>query len=227
MPVFVFPPAPPVVLEVAAGGLFPVRRVYCVGRNYEAHVREMGGNPEREAPFFFSKPASAITSAPTVPYPPATRDLHHEGELVVAIGKGGADIEPARALDHVYGYAAGVDLTRRDLQSELRKVGRPWEMAKGFDFAGPCGILHPAADIGHPATGAITLSVNGAERQKGDLSEMIWSVPEVIGHLSRFVSLEVGDLIYTGTPEGVGPLVRGDRVEVRIAGVGAHVFTIV
>ncbi len=223
---FVLPPAAPTVLDVAGGGLFPIRRVFCVGRNYAAHAREMGGNPDREPPFFFTKPADAISSAPTIPYPPATRDLHHEGELVVAIGAGGADIAQERALDHVFGYTVGVDLTRRDLQSALRKEGRPWDMAKGFDFAGPCGILRPAADIGHPSKGAITLSVNGVQKQAGDLADMVWSVPEIVAILSGLVALAPGDLIFTGTPEGVGPLARGDRVEVRAAGIGGHVFTL-
>ncbi len=224
---FVIPPPAPTCLAVEGGGLFPVRRVFCVGRNYAAHAREMGGDPNREPPFFFTKPADAVTSAATVPYPPETKDVHHEGELVVALASGGANIAAADALKHVFGYAAGCDLTRRDLQSALRKEGRPWDMAKGFDFAGPTGIVSPAAKIGHPDKGAITLSVDGVQRQKGDLADMVWSIPEVISILSRYVVLAPGDLIFTGTPEGVGPVVRGNTIEVRIAGVGSHAFQIV
>ena len=224
---FLVPPHPPTVLEVAGGGLFAVRRVFCVGRNYAAHAREMGGDPNREPPFFFTKPADAVSSRPVIPYPPETKDVHHEGELVLALKSGGARIAAKEALDHVFGYAAGVDLTRRDLQAALRKEGRPWDMAKGFDFSGPCGVIQPVAAIGHPEKGAIVLSVDGREKQKGDLSDMVWSVPEIIAALSRYVALAPGDLIYTGTPEGVGPLARGSRVEVRAAGVGTHVFTIV
>ncbi len=224
---FLVPPHAPTVLEVNGGGLFAVRRVFCVGRNYAAHAREMGGDPNREPPFFFTKPADAVSSQPQIPYPPETKDVHHEGELVVALGKGGARIPAAAALDHVFGYAAGCDLTRRDLQAALRKEGRPWDMAKGFDLAGPTGIIHAASRIGHPAKGAITLSVDGVERQKGDLADMVWSIPEIIESLSRYVALAAGDLIFTGTPEGVGPVVRGNRIEVRVAGVGAHVFQVV
>lgn len=224
---FVIPPPAPTCLAVEGGGLFPVRRVFCVGRNYAAHAREMGGDPNREPPFFFTKPADAITSAATVPYPPETKDVHHEGELVVALERGGVDIAAADALGHVFGYAAGCDLTRRDLQSALRKEGRPWDMAKGFDFAGPAGIISPAAKIGHPSKGAITLSVDGVQKQKGDLADMVWSIPEIIAILSRYVALAAGDLIFTGTPEGVGPVVRGNTIEVRIAGVGTHAFQVV
>jgi len=224
---FLVPPHAPTVLEVAGGGLFAVRRVFCVGRNYAAHAREMGGDPNREPPFFFTKPADAVSSQATIPYPPETKDVHHEGELVVALKSGGARIAAKDALDHVFGYAAGVDLTRRDLQAALRKEGRPWDMAKGFDLAGPTGVIHAAAQIGHPAKGAITLSVDGVEKQKGDLADMVWSIPEIIESLSRYVVLAAGDLIFTGTPEGVGPLARGNKVEVRVAGVGAHAFQIV
>jgi len=227
MAFFVFPPTAPTVLDVIGGGLFPVRRVFCVGRNYAAHAREMGGDPNREPPFFFTKPADAISSAPSIPYPPETKELHHEGELVAAIGAAGARIDPGVALDHVFGYAAGCDLTRRDLQAALRKEGRPWDMAKGFDFAGPCGPLNPATAIGHPRSGAITLAVDGRERQRGDLADMVWSIPELIANLSRFVALAAGDLIFTGTPEGVGPVGRGARIEVKVAGVGAHSFQLV
>ena len=224
---FLVPPHAPTVLEVMGGGLFAVRRVFCVGRNYAAHAREMGGDPNREPPFFFTKPADAVTSAPTVPYPPETKDLHHEGELVVAIGRGAARIAARDALGCVFGYAVGCDLTRRDLQAALRKEGRPWDMAKGFDFAAPTGTIFAASQIGHPNAGAITLAVDGVEKQKGDLADMVWSIPEIIEYLSRYVALDAGDLIFTGTPEGVGPLARGNKVEVRVAGLGAHAFQVV
>ena len=218
---FVIPPPAPVAVPVDGGGLFPVRRVYCVGRNYAAHVREMGGDPTREEPSFFTKPADALlTGGADMPYPPATRDVHHEMELVVAIGRDGTDIAAENATAHIYGYAAGLDMTRRDMQARLRKEGKTWDMAKGFDHSGPIGVIAPAAQIGHPASGRIELSVNGAARQDSDLSQMIWSVPEIIAHLSRLIRLAPGDLIFTGTPEGVGPVQRGDQLEGRIAGVG-------
>ena len=214
-------------LPVAGGAdLFPVRRIYCVGRNYAAHVREMGFDPDREPPFFFSKPADAIVvcadpaAPPAVAYPPATSNFHHEMELVVAIGKGGADIKLEAATDHIFGYAAGLDMTRRDLQFAARDKGRPWDMSKGFDQSAPCGPIAPVARIGHPARGRIELKVNGQTRQKADLGELIWNVPETVAYLSGLVRLEPGDLIYTGTPEGVGPVVRGDLLEGEVEGVG-------
>jgi fumarylpyruvate hydrolase len=216
-----------VVVPVSGAGLFPVRRVYCVGRNYLEHVREMG-NDERDPPFFFSKPADAlVVGGGTVPYPSETKDVHHEIELVVAIGKDGSGIDAEDALRHVYGYAAGIDLTRRDLQAEAKSKGRPWEMAKGFDHSAPIGEIAPAAVIGHPATGAITLSVNGTERQRGDLGDQIWAVPDTIAYLSRFVALKAGDLIFTGTPAGVSAVVAGDRLSGEIAGVGTVTAQIV
>ena len=218
---YVLPPPPPVAIPVAGGGAFPVRRVFCVGRNYAAHAREMGGDPNREPPFFFTKPADALLpGGADMPYPPATADLHHEMELVVAIGRGGAGIAEDAALDHVWGYAAGLDMTRRDLQAQAKKDGRPWDMAKGFDHSAPIGLLHPAATIGHPARGRIALSVNGTPRQAGDLADQIWRVPEVVAFLSRLVTLAPGDLIFTGTPEGVAAAVRGDLLEGEIEGVG-------
>lgn len=218
---YVLPPPPRVAIPVAGGGAFPVRRVFCVGRNYAAHAREMGGDPNREPPFFFTKPADALLpGGADMPYPPATADLHHEMELVVAIGRGGAGITEDAALDHVWGYAAGLDMTRRDLQAQAKKDGRPWDMAKGFDHSAPIGLLHPAATIGHPARGRIALSVNGAPRQSGDLADQIWRVPEVVACLSRLVALAPGDLIFTGTPEGVAAAVRGDVLEGEIEGVG-------
>ena len=214
-------PAPPVVgVPVQGGGFFPVRRVYCVGRNYAEHVKEMG-NDLRDPPFFFAKPADAVViDGGSIAYPPQTADLHHEIELVVAIGRDGTGIGEHAALDHVYGYAAGLDMTRRDLQALAKKAGRPWTMAKGFDQSAPIGSIAPASVIGHPAKGAITLSVNGAERQRGDLSEQIWSVPETIAFLSRLVTLRAGDLIMTGTPAGVGAVRRRDVLEGAIDGVG-------
>lgn len=205
-------PAPaPTLVDVVGGGSFPVRRVWCVGRNYAAHTREMGGDPSREPPFFFAKPADAVVPGGDIPYPPQTANFHHEIELVVAIGKGGADIATTAALDHVFGYATGIDLTRRDIQADARMAGRPWDMAKGFDFSGPCGPILRAADF-DPSAGRIRLDVNGETRQLADLGDMIWSVPETIAELSRYVAIAPGDLIFTGTPEGVGALVRGDRV---------------
>jgi fumarylpyruvate hydrolase len=214
-------------LPVAGGGLFPVRRVFCVGQNYADHAREMGGDPGREPPFFFTKPADAVTVAPRVPYPPATVRLDYEGELVVAIGSGGAGIAVDKALDHVFGYTVGCDLTRRDLQAAARKIGRPWDMAKGFDCSAAVGVVHPASAIGHPAKGRIRLAVNGVDKQDGDLDQMIWSVPEIIACLSGYVTLAPGDLIFTGTPAGVGPVVRGDEVRITVDGVTSHLFTLV
>lgn len=222
MPVFVIPPPPvPVVPVQDEAAVFPVRRIFCVGRNYSEHIREMG-NDTREPPFFFTKPADALVPGDaTVPFPPATDDLHHEAELVVAIGKGGQDIPAETALDHVWGYAPGNDLTRRDLQAEAKSMRRPWDMAKGFDRSAVCGPLWPASRIGHPTAGRITATVDGDLRQQGDLSEMIWPVPDVIACLSRLVTLAPGDLIYTGTPSGVGPLRKGQTCTVEIEGLGS------
>jgi fumarylpyruvate hydrolase len=218
---YVVAPPPVIVVPVAGGGVFPVRRVFCVGRNYAAHAREMGGDPTREPPFFFTKPADAlVTGGADAPYPAATANLHHEMELVVAVGKGGAEIPVANALDHVFGYAAGLDLTRRDLQDEAKAARRPWDMSKGFDASAPIGVIAPAAAIGHPASGRIALRVNGAMRQTGDLADQIWPVPDIVAALSRLVRLAPGDLIFTGTPEGVGTLERGDVAEGEIEGVG-------
>lgn len=207
---------------------FPVRRIYCVGRNYAAHAREMGMSVPPEVPIFFMKSAdSVVEHGGTVAYPPLTSNLHHEVELVVAIGRGGRDIPADTALDHVFGYAVGIDLTRRDLQAAAKRAGEPWDMAKSFDQAAPCGPIAPAAAVGHPRQGVIALEVNGSQRQHGELADMIWPVAEIIRHLSRFAALAAGDLIYTGTPEGVGPLVRGDRVTGRVDGVGSITVTIV
>ncbi len=200
---------------------FPVRRIYCIGRNYAAHALEMGSDL-REPPFFFLKPSDAVVPGDdtTIPYPPKTSDFHYEGELVVAIGKGGKDIPETSANDHIFGYGLGLDMTRRDLQGAARDKGRPWDMGKGFDKSAPCGTIVPASKIGHPDKGTIWLKVNGKERQTGDISDMIWNVPESIAYLSGLVELQSGDLIYTGTPEGVGAVVSGDVIEVHIDGVG-------
>jgi fumarylpyruvate hydrolase len=202
---------------------FPVNRVFCVGRNYAAHAREMGKDPDREPPFFFMKPANAVVDAakPTgVPYPPKTKNYHHEIELVVAIGKGGRDIGIASALVHVYGYAVGLDMTRRDLQLEARDKGRPWEFGKSFALSAPVGALYRAEDISHPSTAAITLTVNGQPRQSSDIAKLIWSVSECIACLSEYETLEPGDIIMTGTPEGVNAVVAGDVMRGAIAGLG-------
>ena len=192
---------------------FPVRRIYCVGRNYAAHARESGADPEREAPFYFMKPADALMpNGSRIPYPPRTRNLHHEIELVVAIGTGGGNIPVARALSHVFGYAVGIDLTRRDLQNEAKNSGRPWDTSKGFDHSAPLSAIHTVDEVGHPSRGRIWLSVNGELRQEGDLSELIWSVPEAIAELSTLFALAPGDLIFTGTPAGVSALQPGDRI---------------
>jgi fumarylpyruvate hydrolase len=214
---------PPAIsaVPVAGGGLFPVRRVFCVGRNYAEHTREMGGDPDREEPFFFSKPADALViNGADMAYPSKTKDLHHEMELVVAIGTGGKDIPEAEALAHIFGYAAGLDMTRRDLQGEAKKAGRPWDMGKGFDQSAPIGEIAPASHSGHPSAGKIELTVNGRVRQSSDLSKLIWSVPETIAYLSGLVALAPGDLIFTGTPEGVAAVERGDVLEGEIAGIG-------
>ena len=216
---------PTVVVGGEASG-FPVRRIYCVGRNYAAHAREMGHNPDKEDPFFFCKPADAIVpSGAILPFPAATKNLHHEIELVVAMRSGGRNIAPAKALDHVYGYAVGLDMTRRDLQNAAKNAGRPWDMGKGFDQSAPISPIQPAAKIGHPAKGKIWVKVNGQTKQEGDLADMIWSVPDTIAYLSGLVEIAAGDLIYTGTPEGVGPVVAGDRMEGHIDGVGDLAIT--
>jgi fumarylpyruvate hydrolase len=214
-------PAPPVpAVPVRGGGLFPVRRIFCVGRNYAAHAREMGHDPDREPPFFFTKPADAIvTGGADMPYPAATKDLHHEVELVVAIGTGGVDIPASSAQSHIWGYAVGLDMTRRDVQGEAKKLGRPWDMGKGFDLSAPIGELVSASETGILTKGPIRLAVNGRERQSGDLSDLIWTVDEVIASLSRLVRLEPGDLIFTGTPEGVAAVQPGDVLEGSVAGL--------
>ena len=218
---YVIPPHPVVSIPVAGGGAFPVRRIFCVGRNYAAHAREMGHDPDREAPFFFCKPAdSVLLGDADMPYPTMTSDLHHELELVVGLKSGGVDISEADAMSHVWGYAVGLDMTRRDLQGEAKKLGRPWDMGKGFDFSAPLGLMVPASALPDPSKGLIELKVNGVVRQTSDLSFMIWSIPETIAYLSKLVRLEAGDLIMTGTPEGVAAVVKGDVLEGMVAGVG-------
>jgi len=205
--------------------LFPVHRIYCVGQNYREHAREMGDSG-REPPFFFAKPADAVTQGRFVAYPPRTEKLHHEVELVVALGGRGSNITAAEALPLVFGYAVGVDLTRRDLQATAKQAGRPWTTAKGFDHSAPLSELRALAHCGHPRAAAITLAVNGEPRQQGNTADMIWSVPEIIAELSGYFELQPGDLIFTGTPAGVGLLLPGDRVEARIAGVGSLQFEV-
>ena len=224
MVALVFPALPTVTLPVT-GRLerFPVRRIFCVGRNYAEHTKEMGGDPEKEAPFFFTKPADAVVeSGSRIPYPPATTNLHHEGELVVAIGKGGAMVSEEAALAMIWGHAAGNDLTRRDLQAEAKERRRPWDMAKGFDKSAVVGPIRP----GPLADGRLRCSVNGAVRQEALLSEMVWSPSAIIAALSQLVSLSPGDLIFTGTPAGVGPLGRGDSCKVEIEGLQSATVTI-
>jgi fumarylpyruvate hydrolase len=220
---FVFAaPRQPSVAVSGRDERLPVRRIFCVGRNYAAHAREMGANPDREPPFFFTKPADAVVdSGETIPYPPMTENLHHEAELVAVIGKAGANIAPSESLAHVWGYAVGNDLTRRDLQLAAREKGRPWDWGKAFDRSAVIGPVHPVETVGHPDKGSIRLTVNGDVRQDADLSELIWSVPEVVSILSKSVALQPGDLVMTGTPAGVGPLVEGDECVISIAGLGS------
>lgn len=226
MTTYAFPFASPPAVPIADGdAMFPVRRIYCVGRNYAAHAREMGSDPERELPFFFCKPADAVLPVlpgqmGAFPYPPATHNCHYEAELVVAVGQGGSDIPVASAWRHVFGYAVGLDMTRRDLQNEAKQAGRPWDTSKAFDHAAPIAPILPVGHCGHLQQGPIWLKLNGQQKQRGDLAEMIWSVPEIIAHLSGLFRLEPGDLIFTGTPEGVGPVKVGDVMSAGIAGLG-------
>jgi fumarylpyruvate hydrolase len=214
------PPPPTTVAVAGMDAAFPVARVFCVGRNYAEHSIEMGHDPDREPPFFFMKPADAVVPGGTLPFPTHTRELHHEIELVVALAEGGRDIPVERALDRVFGYAVGLDMTRRDLQAEAKEMGRPWDMAKGFDQSAPTSQIRPVEDVGHPDRGAVWLRVNGEPRQEGDLDQQIWKVPETISYLSTLVTLRPGDLVMTGTPKGVGRVEPGDRLEGHIEGVG-------
>ncbi|MGJ7550151.1 fumarylacetoacetate hydrolase family protein [Pseudomonas alloputida] len=223
---YLFEPAAPTSLPIAGSDQhFPVRRVYCVGRNYAAHAREMGFDPEREPPFFFCKPADAVVPVADgqtleLPYPAETSNYHYEIELVAAIGKGGRDIPLAQANEHVFGYAVGLDMTRRDLQMKMREMGRPWEIGKAFDASAPIAALYPASQVGHPTQAGLWLQVEGQDRQRSDIDKLIWSVPETIAYLSRFFELQPGDLIMTGTPEGVGPVVAGELMVGGVDGLG-------
>ena len=230
-PVTVLAPPPPVLVPVRGGSFFPVRRIYCVGRNYVEHAIEMG-HTGREAPFFFLKPADTIVAVREgeighMHYPGATSSLHHELELVAAIGRGGRDIPAASAMDHVYGWAVGLDMTRRDLQNESKKLGRPWDTGKGFDESAPIGEIVPRDAVSITSDTALSLTVNGAPRQRSTIGKLIWSVPEIIEHLSRLWTLSPGDLIYTGTPEGVNAVVVGDRLQAQVDGLPALVVDIV
>ncbi|QGZ39022.1 fumarylpyruvate hydrolase [Pseudoduganella flava] len=224
---YVFAPHQAAALPVAgSAALFPVRRVYCVGRNYAGHAREMGSDPNREPPFFFCKPgdADAVVAVPAgatveLPFPPRTEDFHHECELVVAIGKGGANIPAADAPSHIFGYAVGLDMTRRDLQGQMKAAGRPWEIGKAFDFSAPVGSVHPAASVPGIGNAAIALQVDGAVKQSGHVADMIWSIAETIANLSTLFTLQPGDLIFTGTPEGVGAVQRGQLLTAHVDGL--------
>ncbi len=219
---YVFAPSPqPFVPVKGTEDRFPVHRIYCVGQNYADHAIEMGGDPTRNPPFFFQKnPDNLVIDGGDFPYPPKTEDVHHEIELVVALKTGGSDIPVETALDYVYGYAVGVDMTRRDLQTVAKKAGRPWEVAKAFEHSAPCSAIVPVSQVGHPQSAAITLRINGEQRQAGDLNQMIWKVPETIAYLSSLFVLQPGDLIYTGTPAGVGAVKRGDLLQGSVDGVG-------
>jgi len=225
---YVFDPAPRATLPVeGTEAFFPVHRVYCVGRNYAAHAREMGHDPTREPPFFFQKNPDNLRTDGTFPMPALSSDVQFEIELAVCLGSGGTDIPVSDAVDCIFGYAIALDMTRRDLQAELKKLGRPWEVAKAFESSAPCTSVRPAGVIGHPATGEIWLDQNGVRRQSGDLSQMIWSIPEQIAYLSRLFALTAGDVILTGTPAGVGRVSRGDRLTGEVAGVGRLEVTVV
>ena len=219
---YVITPPPQTFLRVKGmDAVFPVHRVYCVGRNYAAHAIEMGGNPDREAPFFFQKnPDNLVIDGGDFPYPPRSDDVHHEIEMVIALAKGGRDIPLDQALSCVFGYGVGLDMTRRDLQAECKKQGRPWEVGKAFEKSAPCSALARAAEIGHPDKGAIWLKVNGERRQEGDLNQLIWKVPEMISYLSGLFELAPGDVIMSGTPAGVGAVRRGDRMHGHVEGIG-------
>ena len=218
---YVIPPPRIPALPVAGGGHFPVRRVYCIGRNYAAHAVEMGHDPDRDPPFFFQKNPDNLNTTGRFPYPVQSSDVHHEAEIAVCLKSGGTDIPLDTALSHVFGYALALDMTRRDLQATAKKMGRPWEIGKAFEASAPVGPVHPVADVGHPDSGPITLCVNGEIRQEGDLNQMIWKVPEMIAYLSRYFTLAAGDVILSGTPAGVGPVERGDDMQISAAGLGS------
>jgi fumarylpyruvate hydrolase len=224
--VVVVPPAASLPI-IGSNQRFPVGRIFCVGRNYADHAREMGHDPNREPPFFFMKPPSAVLAdGKDMPYPPHTSDLHHEVEMIVAIGTGGSNIPPERALSHVYGYGVGLDMTCRDVQNVAKKLSRPWETSKAFDHSAPCSALRPATAVSHPNKGRIELRVNGAVRQEGDLAQMIWSVPEQIAYLSTLFVLQPGDIVFSGTPAGVAAVQRGDRLHAHVENVAELTFKI-
>jgi fumarylpyruvate hydrolase len=227
-PAYVINPAAiPTLPVVGSQALFPVHRIYCVGRNFADHAIEMGHDPNKEPPFFFQKnPDTLVLSGTDFPYPAQSKDVHHEVELVVALKSGGKDIPLDKALDCVYGYAVGLDMTRRDLQNEAKKLGRPWETGKAFEASAPCGPLHPVSKVGHPSAGAIWIKVNGEVRQTGDLNQMIWKVPEMISYLSGLFTLQPGDLIFAGTPAGVGAIVKGDVMVAHVDGVDELTFKV-
>ncbi|MFP7571571.1 fumarylacetoacetate hydrolase family protein [Marivita sp. S2033] len=221
MPPYVIEPPALVTLPVAGTeARFPVRRVYCIGRNYAAHAIEMGHDPDRDPPFFFQKNPDNLDPSGEFPYPPRSTDVHHEAEMLIALKSGGSDIAVGNALEHVFGYGLSLDMTRRDLQGTAKKMGRPWEIGKAFERSAPCGPVHPVTDVGHPDHGRIALSVNGDLRQEGDLNQMIWKVPEMISYLSEYFTLAAGDIILSGTPAGVGPVAKGDVLEMSIASLG-------
>ncbi|MEL6264120.1 MAG: fumarylacetoacetate hydrolase family protein [Pseudomonadota bacterium] len=221
------PPAQPALPVRGSAAMFPVRRIYCIGRNYAAHAVEMGHDPDREPPFFFQKNPDNIDVSGEFPYPVKSEDVHFEMEMVIALGSGGTDIPLDRTLDHIWGYGVGLDMTRRDLQGVAKKMGRPWEIGKAFERSAPMSALVPASEIGHPAEGAVTLRVNGEMRQEGDLNQMIWKTQEMISYLSEHFELAAGDLIMSGTPAGVGAVARGDRLEGQVAGIGELAVTVV
>lgn len=221
------PPGIPTLPVEGSDKLFPIHRIYCVGRNYAEHAIEMGHDPNKEPPFFFQKNPDNVIIDGTFPYPDKSSDVHYELEMLVAIGKGGVNIPVESALDHVWGYGVGLDMTRRDLQGEAKKLGRPWEVGKAFEASAPCSALVPASAIGHPAAGKVWLNVNGTQRQVGDLNQMIWKVPEMISYLSGLFELQPGDVIMSGTPAGVGAIVRGDVMEGGVDGVGTLTVKVV
>ena len=225
---FVIEPPEPIGLPVAGSdALFPVRRVYCIGRNYAAHAVEMGHDPDREPPFFFQKNPNNLDASGVFPYPPHSSDVHHEIEMLVALKSGGTNIPLDAALDHVYGYGLSLDMTRRDLQGAQKKMGRPWEIGKAFERSGPCGPLHPVSEVGHLDQGRVALRVNGALRQEGDLNQMIWKVPEMISYLSEYFELAAGDVIMSGTPAGVAAIEKGDVMEMSVEGLGSMEIKVV
>lgn len=228
MPKFVIETPPVVAIPVfGSEAMFPVRRIYCIGRNYAAHSVEMGGDPNRETPFFFQKNPNNLDASGEFPYPPHSSDVHHEIEMAVALKSGGSNIPLGEALDHVYGYGVSLDMTRRDLQAQAKKLGRPWEISKAFERSAPIGLIHPASETGHLESGRIELKVNGEVRQEGDLNQMIWKVPEMISYLSEYFELAAGDVILSGTPSGVGPVSVGDRMEASVEGLSSKTVKVI